>query len=120
MIQTGSGHGHTTSNIGEPYLNCIEVLCEVIKIQLARIRELHDKERQLRIYSAALSTEMKLCVHIVVTLQMIRFDLGLDEFKGPVGDGSAPANSRRTKRNATSATKSRYPGYLDAQYHRTA
>jgi hypothetical protein len=98
-------------------VNCVEVLCEVIKIQLARIAELHDKERQLRIYSAALSTEMKLCVHAAVTLQMIRFDLGLDEFKGPIREESAPTNSRRSKRDAKRPV---YPGHLGAQFHRTA
>jgi hypothetical protein len=97
MIRKPSDDERISCNIDGSNVNCVEMLSGLINLQWDRVVTLWEKEKDLHTYIAALSKEIKLCAGLLLALQKIRFDLGLDEYKGSTPVRRANAYSRRSQ-----------------------
>lgn len=112
MVCKQSDAEKISCTIDQPYVNCVEMLGRAIDLQWDRIITLRQKEIELNILMAALSDEIKLYTYLLLALQKLRFDLGLDEFKGPMLAKKANVYSRPRQEKTERPV---YAPYADGQ-----
>jgi hypothetical protein len=72
-------------NLGLASFNTLDKFMELALIQEDRVIRLVEKEKQMPIPIGALNEVIKDYAMILEKVQKARFDLGIDEFRGPVG-----------------------------------
>ena len=65
-------------------LDCMDELIELAMIQRVRVLALWEKERQLNIPLSSLNFVINDYRDLLLSIQKIKFDLGLDEYKGVI------------------------------------
>ena len=63
-------------------LNCLHELQGLAVIQKDRVRQLWEKERKSNVPSSSLNIAMNIYLRLLLRIQKMKFDLGLDEYKG--------------------------------------
>jgi hypothetical protein len=94
--RTGDGE-ITADETSGPTLKRLEKLCEAANLQRNRVIELFEKEKRTGVFLAVLGNEMKLYGDLLHAIQNMRFDLGLDEYKGPKPVRRTRADAQRRK-----------------------
>jgi hypothetical protein len=74
-------------------LNCLEELIELTLLQKNRVQQLWEKERELNIPFSSLNSVVNDYRDLLLSIQKIKFDLGLDEYKGVISGVKATATS---------------------------
>ena len=77
-------------------LDCLDELIELAMIQQARVLALWEKEQQLNIPLSSLNFVINDYRDLLLSIQKIKFDLGLDEYKGVIPGVKARATSVTT------------------------
>ena len=91
----------------DPTCDCHAALVELAQILRARILALRAKEQKSGTIIVKLSLLIRQCADILLCIQEIRFDLGLDEYKrGMTKEGIAEAamRERRTQQEVYDAS----------------
>jgi hypothetical protein len=110
MICSQSDEEGVSCKVVELYVNCLEMLSRAIQLQWERIITLREKEIELNILLASLNEEIKLYSDLLFMLQRMRFDLGLDEYKGPIPARWARAHTPARQEEADPRGYPRYVG----------
>lgn len=74
-------------------LNCLEELIDLSVLQRDRVQQLREKERELNIPLSSLNIVINDYRDLLLCIQKIKFDLGLDEYKGVIPGVKATATS---------------------------
>jgi hypothetical protein len=74
-------------------LDCLDELVELAMIQKTRIHVLWEKEQELNLCLSNLNTVINDYRELLLSIQKIKFDLGLDEYKGVIPGVKAMATS---------------------------
>ena len=74
-------------------LNCLEELIDLADLQRDRVQQLWEKERQLNVPLSSLNVVINDYRDLLLCIQKIKFDLGLDEYKGVIPGVKATATS---------------------------
>ena len=74
-------------------LNSLEELIDLAVLQKNRVQKLWEKERQLNVPLSSLNSVINDYRDLLLCIQKIKFDLGLDEYKGVMSGVKATATS---------------------------
>jgi hypothetical protein len=74
-------------------LNCLEELIDLALLQKNRVQKLWEKERQLNVPFSSLNSVINDYRDLLLCIQKIKFDLGLDENKGVMAGVKATATT---------------------------
>jgi hypothetical protein len=74
-------------------LNCLDELVDLALLQKNRVQQLWGKERELNVPLSSLNTVIDDYRDLLLSIQKIKFDLGLDEYKGVIPGLKATATS---------------------------
>ncbi len=74
-------------------LNCLEELIDLAVLERDRVQQLREKERELNIPLSSLNALINDYRDLLLCIQKIKFDLGLDEYKGVMSGVKATATS---------------------------
>jgi hypothetical protein len=89
-------------------LNCLDELIEIALIQKVRVDALYEKEQVSNTCIVALNTIINDYMDLLVAIQKIKFDLGVDEYKRTIptlkaSDGATPPDSAVVQRQVAAA-----------------
>ncbi len=76
-----------------PTLDCLAELVEIAAIQKARVLRLYEKERIYNVPILMLNRVIRDYGNLIVTIQEMKFNLGLDEYKRTIPVVTASNNS---------------------------
>ena len=74
-------------------LDCLAELIELALLQKNRVQQIWEKERQLNVPFSSLNALINDYRDLLLSIQKIKFDLGLDEYKGVMSGVKATATS---------------------------
>lgn len=89
----------------EERLPVVQKAKEVLAIQLNRIKMLAAKEEKLGMPMAQLNKEIETYTSMLEKIQRMQFDLGLDEFRGPLIQGGKVTLTKTQNADGTTVTE---------------